>query len=769
VVLRVRSTLRRRWRSAAIVAFIVAIAAGAVLTLAAGALRTASAPAAFTTSVGGDAAAQVQQQGGPPRTADVARLPGVQSVQAVTFAFVEMGAAGDAASTNSLSFIGATPLASRLVAGRPTDPTKPFEFVADKKFVAAHHAHVGSTFPAISWNQTQADAGQGFGPVAKGPSFTAVLVGIVDSASDLEDSYNTAVFSPALFREHVGIVATIVSVRTRPGITVAELRAQLDSLKDGSSLSVGPGTVVSAEIRTAVDAQANGTWLMAAVTAVAAVVVLGQLLTRQARLTDDERDSLAAVGFTRAQAIAVGAAQAAAPAIAGIAAGLVIAIGFSWIFPAGFVRELEPHPGVRVDAFALGLGAVALLGLFGAWVLVALITFGPERHRRPRPTTTDAIARRAPSATAAVGARFALTTRGRSSVGTIVSLAVVVAGIVGATAFAVSLDRLVTHRARFGGNYSLAFGDNSDLTAAQLEKSLANDPDIVAMMILTGDQARSGKATVDLVGFEEVRGGLTPDVLSGRLPSGPDELALGRVSARELHLHVGDTLDLERDTDAGKTLRGSYRVVGLVVVPGIAGNDGVGKGALLASAGFRRIVPAPASTMAAVDLRPGAPPNTRSRLSIHAGTTGGLEDPPGAIVNVGRVRRIPAFLAVLLAALLAMSMLNAVIVSIQFRRHDLAVLAALGADRRWIARAVHWQTTVLAVLPLVAGIPLGLLAGSAAFRDFTNRIGAVPDPALPLALVGGLAVAILVVANVVAVVPTRRARHLSPAEQLRVD
>ncbi len=108
------------------------------------------------------------------------------------------------------------------------------------------------------------------------------------------------------------------------------------------------------------------------------------------------------------------------------------------------------------------------------------------------------------------------------------------------------------------------------------------------MMIVTGDHARTGGASVDIVGVEQGEGGLAPHLLSGRLPSGADEVALGRNTARQLHLHAGATLDLVRDSDDGHTDRAEYRVVGLVVVPTIAGNDGIGKGAVMTAPGFAR-------------------------------------------------------------------------------------------------------------------------------------------------------------------------------------
>jgi ABC-type lipoprotein release transport system permease subunit len=291
------------------------------------------------------------------------------------------------------------------------------------------------------------------------------------------------------------------------------------------------------------------------------------------------------------------------------------------------------------------------------------------------------------------------------------------------------------------------------------------------MMILTGDQARTGGTTIGVAGLEKAKGGLTPVVLSGRLPLAPNEVALGRSTARQLHLGPGDMLNLARDDGEGNATSGSYRVVGFVVVPTVAGNDGVGEGALLTAAGFANLASDPVSTLAAIELRPGAPAGAQARIShlLRQDDNTGLEDPPATIVNVGRVRRIPAFLAGLLAALLLLALFHAIITSIRERRQDLAVLSALGADRRWISRAVHWQTTILAVLPLVVGVPLGLLAGSKIFRAFTDRIGAVPDPAFPFALVAFLTIVLVVAANIVAFVPTRQARRFSTATLLRAD
>jgi putative ABC transport system permease protein len=347
--------------------------------------------------------------------------------------------------------------------------------------------------------------------------------------------------------------------------------------------------------------------------------------------------------------------------------------------------------------------------------------------------------------------------------GTLVVLVAIIAGVFGTLAFAASLDRLVTDRSRFGSNYTFGVGENSDLDAEQLRTALDDDPDISGLMILSASEARAGRETVELVGVELVRGALRPHVLSGRQPAAPDEVALGRVNARHLRVGVGDELQL-----TGEGTRSTFRVVGIVVVPTVGGNDGVGRGSIVTSDGLSRLGVEPTTIMAAVELRDGASgSDARQRIGELVGAPLGTQDVPSSILNVARVRRIPMFLAALLGGLGLVTLVHALIVSIQNRRRDLAVLRALGADRRWLSRLVHWQASILTSLPLLPGVPLGLVAGAVVFRAFTDRIGALPDPVFPFIVIAALALGLVVVANIAAVIPARRARRVSPARLLR--
>jgi len=763
VLFRLHGRLRHRWLSTLVVTLLVALVSGAVLALLAGARRTADAPAAFTRSLGGDPDASVTQQGGPSRVAELAALPGVRSVEPITFLFADVLDPKHQFKNGTIAFAGSRVRTARLVAGRQPGPSAPHEFVANRQFVHATHARLGQHFRLVTWSTDQAAHGLGYVADPKGPPIDGVLVGVIDSPESLQDQYTTLVFSPSLLREDIGLGQTITSVRLDPEVSRAQLRKEIDGLPGGDQFSVDPGQLVSSDVSTAIDAQARGIWLMAAVAAVGAVIALGQVLSRHAQLSAAEREPLGAVGYTRGQLAGEAMGRAAIPAAAGIVLGMVAATAVSGRFPAGFVRPIEPHPGLRIDGRVFALAGVALLLALLAWVGVALL-LNRTASRKPS-MLAEALARRAPGPEAATGARFALTSQVRSTataLGTFLTLGLIVAGLVGATTFARSLNRLINDRGRYGINYSFGLGELTGKSAEELTKEYEGDPDIASLMVLSGAQVRSGATTIGIVGVARVQGDLAPHVLAGRLPTGSDELALGRVTAGQLHLGVGDDIRL-----TGPDGVATYRIVGLAVVPPLGAIDGVGEGGVATSAGLARLAQQSETNLAAIDLRAGAPTGSAKRLGHRIGEQPGTENSPSSIVNIARIRSVPGILAALLAVLAALTLVHALLVSIQGRRRDLAVLKALGANGRWITRAVHWQASVLSAAPLVLGIPLGLLAGSVVFRSFADHVGALPDPALPLLLVVGVAAALVVVANLAALVPARRARLVPAARILR--
>ncbi len=99
----------------------------------------------------------------------------------------------------------------------------------------------------------------------------------------------------------------------------------------------------------------------------------------------------------------------------------------------------------------------------------------------------------------------------------------------------------------------------------------------------------------------------------------------------------------------------------------------------------------------------------------------------------------------------------------------MGILKALGADRRFVSQVVHVQATVFTVATIVLAIPIGVVLGQSVYRFIADSIGANGDATVPM---GALAVAIaapLVLANLVAVLPARRARRVRPALYLNQE
>jgi len=766
---RARCLLRTQWRQALVLSLIVAAVSGVVLGLAAGAARTASAPDRYTAAKGGGFDGTVEQEGGRPRTVEVAALPGVSTVAAITFVFGGLALPDGAPAPDVLTFAGTSgsyrAFGRDLVAGREPDPARPDELVASRSFVEAAGVALGATFDLSTITQEQADRA-GFdaftaeGP--RGPALKVTLVGVLDGSADLQESIPFALVPASLLDSDVGVATTIMSVGLRPAVDLDALRAQLDKLPDGQALSLKPAQLVSAEVRTAVEGQARGLWLITSVAGLAAIVALGQLITRSIRLSADERPRLEALGFGRLQVLAESVIRAGLPVVAGTVAGVAVGAGLSSRFPTGFVRRLEPRPGLRFDAAVLGAGALLIIVALIVWTVVTeLMGRRPGGPAQLSPLV-EWIAPRFRRPTLSTGFRFGFTRNrrdGGSVRSTIAGMAVTVALMAGAAVFGSSLARLVTDGDRYGVNWDQRTGTGGGAVPDELRAKLESDPDVEALVLYGTGQARVDSVTVGLAGMQPVKGDLAPTTLSGRLPSADDEIALGRLTAKKLGAEVGT--DLKVVTDGG-VLR--FRVTGLAVVPPIDELDGVGQDAVVTMGGLRRVDPEAQLSAAAFDLRRGAPPGTAERLG-----SGGAGSVPAVIVNLARIRSVPFLLAGLVAALAVLTLVHVMVTAVHHRRRDLALLRSLGADRRWISRAVHWQATSSTVVPLALGVPLGLIAGRLVFGLFADNVGAVPSASFPYGLLAVVIVAFVALANLVAALPARRARRLEPAALLAAE
>jgi len=133
------------------------------------------------------------------------------------------------------------------------------------------------------------------------------------------------------------------------------------------------------------------------------------------------------------------------------------------------------------------------------------------------------------------------------------------------------------------------------------------------------------------------------------------------------------------------------------------------------------------------------------------------------------VRKLPILLGVFLVLLAVGAVGHALATAVRRRSHDLAVLRALGLTQRQCRWVIVTQATVLALVGLVFGVPLGLAVGRSVWRvvaDYTP-IAYVPPLAMWVMLLVGPAA--LVAANLLAAWPGQRAARMRIAHVLRTE
>jgi hypothetical protein len=317
-------------------------------------------------------------------------------------------------------------------------------------------------------------------------------------------------------------------------------------------------------------------------------------------------------------------------------------------------------------------------------------------------------------------------------------------------------------------------GNFSDLTPVR--PALRADPAVLtAAIALVGIPFRSGGVTFGAQATSTLKGRLDPPVLEGRLPSANDEILLGSRTLRQLHTRVGRTIDVNLPT--GPPIR--LRVVGRGVLPPLNDTEQLGRGGVVAgtflealkgvvAANFR--VPPPGDAF--VSFAPGVPRAREiSALQDRLGPAVTVTAPPVPtdIVNFGQVRNLPEILAGLLGAVAALTVTYLLLIAIRRRRHDLAILKALGLVPRQVSAAIAWQASAVIIVSVVIGLPLGLAAGRTAWTLVADQLGVVVKPIVPWPLVLILIPSALLLANLIAAGPALVAGRIPPASVLRSE
>ncbi|MEP7021872.1 MAG: FtsX-like permease family protein, partial [Pseudonocardiales bacterium] len=518
---------------------------------------------------------------------------------------------------------------------------------------------------------------------------------------------------------------------------------------------------------------------------VAAVFLVGQAVARYAATTTTELRTLRAVGLTPRQTVAAAMAVPVIAGVVGLALGVIGAYAASALFPLGTADLFEPAPGWSADwiVFAPGLVLGALLVAAGAATAAWLSV---ESARRNAPARRSTIARVVGgvgvAVPIAVGTRFALEPgRGRTSVPVRPALIGAVTGVLGVLAaftFSRGVSDAVGHPERFGQTQQLEMfvGANSEdfLPADTVLSIAAANPDVIGVDDARQDIASTldGNGTIALYSHTGGAKAMPVVVLSGRLPAAADEVMLGPRTLTAQHIRIGDVLKLRNDK---KTI--AYTVTGTGLVPE-GPRNGYADGGWVTAGGYDALFTGHLFHTLLVALRPGASVNgTNAALSLAIGKAipeaGGYgfspPDTPVEVAEIRQVRILPIVLGGFLALLAVGAVGLALATAVRRRSHDVAVLRALGmtqAQCRWI---VVTQASVLALIGLLFGVPLGLALGRTVWRavaDYAPLQYVTPTAAWALLAVVPAA---LLIANLLAAVPGRHAARLKIAHVLRTE
>jgi ABC-type antimicrobial peptide transport system permease subunit len=811
--LTLRAELRRRWRPTLMLALLLGITGGVVLTAAAGAVRTDT---AYPRLLGWADAAQadviVKNAPVPAFFAALRRLPQVAGMSTEgLFNFTLPARHGPPAVlveafSSPDDSMGRTGDRLKMLDGQLPDPARPDTAVIDQDLAAREHLRTGGTLHLLLIPNNKhgvPDLGR-----ARVTSFRVTGIAVFDSQIVPATTVNaepTVLLSPGFYRSTAARNSTYGSqagVRLRPGVSVASFARTAAALAKRYPRTGGVFVVSlqdeAAATQRSIRPQAVALGVFAALLALIALTVIGQLLSRQLSLDSADYPVLSALGMTRAALAALSLARVAVVTAAGAVLAVVIAIASSPLMPIGPARLAEPHPGTDVNLAVLGAGLALIAGL-PLLLLAGVIWRNAARATGPSGTTdpggpaqasrVGAALGRLGSVPGSIGVRMAFEPgHGRTAVpvrGALAGTIVAVTSIVAALVFGASLIHLVSTPRLYGQRWQqeldLGFGA---VPEPLLSGILARQRGLSSYAIGNYGQITVQGAIVPAIGVAPLRGRNFISLLAGRPPARRDEIALGAQTLHTLHRRIGQRILVQVNGVTRPMLitgaavlatfsRGSFESPDL-------GNGAVLPASVLSQPEPETGCPRPQTcySFALLRYRPGTDLRAAAARLIALTTRSGCpigscvvssDQRPDDIRGYSLVRDIPLILGGVLALLAVGTLAHVLVTAVRRRRRDLAMLKTLGLVRRQVLGVVEWQALSLAAVALLIGVPLGLLAGRWAWLLFASSAGLSPAASIPVALVLLIIPVTVALAALIAIWPARAAARVRPAIVLRTE
>jgi len=797
-----RTQLRRRCVSAIVLTLIVGLTGAVVLASLAGARRTSSAFDRFRDETLEPDLTVFAPLVDESTIEELRTRPGVEGLAELRqfTGLVNGGFTGGFGGQFDRDF-GRTVGRARVLAGRLPRQDRIDEVAIPEPLARSLDLHVGDTFPFHAYSPERVRelaTGERFEPGdPDGPKVRMRVVGVTRIPQDLSFQgaaggviVATRAFTDRYADQIGSFAGDVLVVRTTDNDAARDFvraaRAAMAGEGADGEFQVQPTSETAGAVRDSIRVVATGLVVFAIIAASAGVVVLAVVLRR---FVDGGTADLAALrGLAMSQR---GQALALALPLAPVAlVGSILAVVGAWlaspIFPLGLARRAEPHLGLDIDALVLGLGVVtgvvlvAALGFLSARLAVRQASRRPETAR-PRTTLSTAVGS---SPTVRVGAAAAMDRASASApaLPAVAGSVVAIAGVIAVAVVASSIRHLEHAPSAYGYNWDAhvsvdqANRKNPDFDCSPAQVAVAHDRAVAAATDLCSNTIEVEGYSVTGTGFMPLVGNVGPTVLEGRAARTKREVALGTTTLSRVHASIGDTVEI-----AGPGGEREYHVVGRVVLPVFATKTGEGgdiqaiaDGAAFTGSGLARIEDPGSDSAARVVLRwrdgvdvaaaeeriTRLPGNTHRPLEAQV---------PLEVDRIGQIRVLPWLLGAFLVLIGVLGVAFALVTSVRRRAREIAVLRTIGFRRAQVEGSIAVQATAYGIVGLAIGLPLGAIIGRATWHRIATHNGFAVRSIVSLGIVALVVVGALVVVNVVAWFPGRRAARVRPAAVLRSE
>jgi hypothetical protein len=669
-----------------------------------------------------------------------------------------------------------------LLDGRLPDPARADEIVVNQSLERAAGLHIGSTMTVSQ--SVPAEARAAFPPaiVPDGDVNFRARLHVVGIAKSI-DNETDWVPSSGFFAKYAGKLAGVVNmfVALRHGETgFTKFQSDVTTVV-GHPVNVVRGSELLGltKISSITSVERDGLLLFALAVILGGVVLAGQALVRAVTAGAADLATWRAMGADRRMAAGALVVPAALTAVVGAATALAVAVVLSDRFPIGLARRLDLDVGTHADWIVLGLGVLALVFVVMAMAIATAqwrVARG-DADAKPAKPSGEWTFRAHLSPALLIGSRLAVEPgRGTRAVPVRSALVGVIAGVIGVVGcftFRAGLIDTASTPSRTGivWNYFVT-SDPGDLPG-NVVTSIVDDRDVGAAL-----RARWARAVpidgqpTPMFGTSRVKGSMSLVVLRGHAPRSSDEIAFGPGTLSELKLDIGDRVTV------GAAPGRQARVVGTALLPATSHTD-YDHSAWMTDAGLRTALgtadasPNDITDIVLIRWRAGAP------VAAATHRIAGLADNqtvfalpatlPSAVVELGKLRSLPIALTIFFALLATATVGHALVTTVRRRRYDLAILRSIGFTRRQARIAITWQATLLTIVGLVVGIPLGIVFGRLVWRWLAESFPVAYVPPLALAAMLIVVPIAIILASILAAPPAHAATRIRPAQALRTE